>query len=67
MTRTLLVRGFGVPLVALEVQNIINAALQATAATGNGGLGFTLIWSRWQRGGGPVMRPAGFEPATKRL
>jgi hypothetical protein len=30
-------------LVALEVQNIINAALQAIAATVNGALGFVLI------------------------
>ncbi len=30
-------------LVALEVQNIINAALQAIAATVNGALGFALI------------------------
>ena len=30
-------------LVALQVQNIINAALQAIAATVNGALGFALI------------------------
>ncbi len=30
-------------LVALEVQNIVNAALQAIAATVNGALGFALI------------------------